>query len=278
MFAEIVYANDKEVGLRYHKLFQDFLESKFRQTLDPAEQRALFLTVGRFYEKRGDLESATTYFLKAEAYPEAIDAIEKVGQSLLNSGRASDLLRWIEQFPQKQIKNNPWIHLYHAICRRFTATADNVKRLLKAKKLFKSQNDVRGRILTLALLFETCILTGRDVIPLMELINEGEALLQSINTDAYLMEKAALWGQVGWAYVLRAGNFKKCINACRQAYLLAKKMGIFALQIYAQAGELMAQSICGDLNAAEKIIKNTEQDLNQFQNQEINTFFNISKI
>jgi len=48
---------------RYHQLFRDFLQSKFRSEIGEEEKRALFQNAGSIYEQRGRLGKSVNFHL-----------------------------------------------------------------------------------------------------------------------------------------------------------------------------------------------------------------------
>ena len=84
------------------------------------------------------------------------------------------------------------------------------------------------------------------------LLEQGETLLQSLSPDQYPYERAVLWFQLGFGFVLR-GNQRKGFAACENAYLISQSLGDVQLQAYSLCNAIMALSWLGEFALAEDI-------------------------
>lgn len=259
LFVQSNYDDKKGWVFRYHQLFRDFLQAKFRSEIGEKERRSLFLKAGSIHEQRRELEESVKYYLKARAYDRAASVIEQIGMNLVQMGRARDLAQWVQAIPEDLVQENPWLLFFLSMTRRYTATDQNIGSLELALTHFEKQENTRGCILSLAFLIEATMIKGRDTIPVAYLLNKAEKLLKTLDPDIYVQEKAILLIQVGFGFILRGGNPRKGLWACENAYLISKNLGIFLLQVNALVHMVMAHTFLGEFsladNACEKLDK-----------------------
>ncbi len=99
---------DEGKWFSYHRLFQDFLQSKLREEED--RYVSLHLTAAEIFERLESWNEAMGHYLQAEAYEQAAGLLERVAAWAFKSGRWSGLLHWIEQLAGK-VDLSPWIVL-----------------------------------------------------------------------------------------------------------------------------------------------------------------------
>ena len=153
LFVQSNYDDKKGWVFRYHQLFRDFLQAKFRSEIGEEERRALFFKAGFLYEQREELEKSVNYYLESKAYDRAASVIERIGMGFLNMGRTGDLDQWLRIIPENLVQENPWLLFYLSMTRRFATAEKNVQNLQKAFSLFSEQRDLRGQLLSLCLLY-----------------------------------------------------------------------------------------------------------------------------
>ncbi len=233
LFVQAGFDQEKGWTYRYHQLFRDFLQAKFRSRFRADEQAAVCRQLAHLYAARGALEEAVEYFLLGRDYPQAIDLMERIGFELVKSARLGDLARWLAQLPEDRVQVNPWLLLYLFFTRRFSGSPETTAILEKALDLFKQHRQVRGVLLALAHLLEVSVIGGRCSIPVMTLIAESEGLLESPDSEAHVYERAVLMFQLGFAHFMRTGDSYKGHLACRNAYTVARSLGDIPLQFNA---------------------------------------------
>jgi ATP/maltotriose-dependent transcriptional regulator MalT/DNA-binding SARP family transcriptional activator len=277
LFVHSNYDEKKGWLFRYHQLFRDFLQAKFKSEISEKEQQSLFFKAGSIYEQRDDLEESVKYYLEAKAYDRAASVIERMGMDLLNAGRTGDLSQWLRALPEEFVQGNPWLLLYLSLSRRYTAVEENFGSLQKAFAQFEQHGDVRGQLLSLAYHIEACMIRGRDATPLSHLIDQGEGLLQSMGPEQYHYERAVLWVQMAFGLTVRGGDARRGLLACQNAYLLAKKEGHFLLQATALINALQAHSFLGEFSLAEELIEKIEKLLMKYPYPELQVLLFIDQ-
>lgn len=263
LFVQSFYDDTKGWLFRYHQLFRGFLKAKFKTEIGDEEQRFLHLKAGYLYDQRGELEKSAKYFLEARAYPQAVSAIERVGMDLLRRGRGGDLSQLILALPEDIRQENPWLLFYLTMTRRFMAGKENVVALQRAYTLFKKKGDKKGILISLAQLIETSILTGIHLVPLVSLLEEGEAILKSPDFNKYRYECGALWCSLGLGLILGEGHIRKGIRACQNAHLIAEQFRDISLQAYALTYSALGLIFVSDFSLVDETFKKIERVIEQ---------------
>ncbi len=259
LFVQSFYDEKKGWLFRYHHMFRNFLKAKFNTSMGDEERKSLLLKAATLYEQRGDLENSIRYFLEAKAYPRAASVIERLGMDLLQKGRISDLSKWLSALPEDSIQDNPWLLFYLAMTKRFLAGRENLLPFQKAYTLFKQEGDMRGTLISLAHLIERFVQTGIHLAPVEGLIEEGEAIVQQLESNEYPYEKAVLWYSIGLGRILGEGDIRKGIWACQNAYSIAKQLRDVGLQAYALCFSALGFVLLGEFSLADEACKKIEK-------------------
>ena len=268
LFVQSNYEDKKGWIFRYHQLFRDFLQSKFRSEIGEEEKRAFFQNAGSIYEQRGRLHESVGFYFEAKAYDRAAAVIEQIGMDLWRKGRTRNLAQWLKALPADLVAERPWLILCLFMTRRFTGSRENIISLQKALNLFEKKKDVSGRILSLASLIEATIMRGHDITPLAHLLNEGEKLLKTSSPDIYAYERAILSFQVGYGFILRGGSLIKGLCACENAYLISKDLGIFSIQVNALIHMVMAYTFLGEFALGDNVCKTLDKTISKYSTPE----------
>lgn len=276
LFVESIYDEKKGWVFRFHRLFRDFLNTRFMTEIPKEAQQELFLKAGSLCDLRGEHENAIRYYLDAKAYHEAIRIIEEVGLNLWRMGRTADLSQWIQALPSELVQDNPWLLCCLSLTRRFTEVNENCTRLERALKLFEQQGDTKGQALSLAFLIEASTLRGNDVIPLPLLIEKGEKLAQASVAELNPYESALLWFHIGFASTVRGGNPRKGLWACEKANLLAIRTEDLPLQINALIHALGSLTYLGEFTSTDELIARIESTLHRYPYPEFSALYLIN--
>ena len=98
---------------RYHHLFRDFLQQRLYRN-DVSLYKKLHLQAATQYVNRQQYIKAVSHFAVAGKYNEIVKLVNEVGDELLESGRWTTLLNWIENLPHDVYSSDRNIMLYHA--------------------------------------------------------------------------------------------------------------------------------------------------------------------
>jgi ATP/maltotriose-dependent transcriptional regulator MalT len=259
LFVRAIYDDQKGWLYRSHQLFRNFLRVKFESEIGDGERQSLFFRAGSLYEQRGELENALKYYLQGKAYPHVASVIERLGMKLLQSGRRDDLSAYLLSLAKKIIQGNPWLLFYQTMTRQFQGGEENAVLLKKAYALFKRKGDKQGELIALAQLIQASIYTGIHIVPLKRLVEEGEAILSSSETDEYPYARAMLGCGLGLGHILGDGDIRKGISACQNAYLISKHLKDSSLQANALNFSGLGYNLVGEFSLANEACKKAEK-------------------
>jgi LuxR family maltose regulon positive regulatory protein len=261
LFVQSFYDEKKGWLFRYHHIFRDFLKAKSKERIGKEESHSLLLKAGILYEQRNELQNAVKYFLEAKDYPRAVPIIEQLGMEYLSKGRRSDLSEWISTLPDEIIQENPWLLLYQSMVQPYSLGIETVGSLEKAYKLFKQREEISGILLSVARLILVSIHTGIQPIPIVDLIMEAEAGLQSSRLEKYPREKALLLYSIGTGYILALGDIRKGVMFCQNASRLFNQIKEISLQVNAQALSALGLVQIGEFSATEETLRSIERSI-----------------
>lgn len=97
---------DEGNTLRYHHLFRDFLQKKI-QAERAEETKAIQTHLIEYYCQKGDWENAVELQRKLGGQSKIVDLIIRSGSDLISHGRFLTLSKWIDDVPDRLVKNNP---------------------------------------------------------------------------------------------------------------------------------------------------------------------------
>jgi len=89
--------------LRYHHLFRDFL----RHQLTAEEEKAAHRRAAACCRRFGEDEEAIHHLLRAGAFEEAADVLDRVGRGVVRAGRLDTLAGWIGALPPEILEEHP---------------------------------------------------------------------------------------------------------------------------------------------------------------------------
>ena len=238
---------------RYHLLFRDFLQQAWEKQVDFIRRQQFMRHAGKVSARRKNLEQAASFFLASKDHYRAASVVKVLGRRLIMEGRDKDLQDILCSFPERVTNEKPWLLLYQAHCRRYSHAAENVPILQKALAMFRTSQDTRGQLLTLGRLMEAVMLLGRDLVPVHDLLEEGESLLATLDSSTNSREQALLWLQMGFCYALRGQNTRDGYRASQNAYLLAQKLQDHPLQIQALIFSIIPMTFLGDFQNGDRL-------------------------
>jgi diguanylate cyclase (GGDEF)-like protein len=132
---------------RYHRLFQQFLEEHSR---NKKFRRGLNLKAAKYYQKKGQLERAVRYYLDAESYRFASNAIVRMTKDMVEQARFSTLQDWLQQIPESMFEKQPYLLDIQGLLHSERGDLKKAKTMyIRAEKMFRKQGDSRGRTIVL---------------------------------------------------------------------------------------------------------------------------------
>jgi len=95
-----------KTAYQYHHLFQKFVNNIAQKHFTDAEINSLYLKCGRFYQEKGEFESAMDYYLRGGHYRRSAGLLKKIAEQLITSGRLNRINRWFAVFPDSFFKKD----------------------------------------------------------------------------------------------------------------------------------------------------------------------------
>lgn len=102
----VLPVGEDHVSLRYHHLFQDFLQDHMRRE-NPADAYKIQLELADFHANREDWERVYSIYLKLGNMEGLASMLERIGSDLIAKGRLKTLSDWLETLPKDKINQRP---------------------------------------------------------------------------------------------------------------------------------------------------------------------------
>lgn len=107
---------------RYHHMFREFLES--RLSTNPELERELHRKIGSYFAAHQYWENAIGHLLKVGDYPQINLLLENVGRDFILTNRHESVRYWIEQFPETQRAQYPYVNFLSGEVNRYNGYFD----------------------------------------------------------------------------------------------------------------------------------------------------------
>jgi len=195
---------------RYHALFQEFLQTRLRQT-DPERYRALQRRAGELVED--EETSALNHYLLAEDYGRAADLIERGAERAISEGRLHSVLRWCARLPEDVFVERPRLQIA-----RYQVAFDSGELDLAWQSLEKAYaaSKERGdqRTIATTLIWRCAMLRAKG--RLTEAVADGRAGL--VIAEEIVASDLVAYGyrQLG-ASLLASGSLDEAVDALRRS-------------------------------------------------------------
>ena len=209
----ILPVGEDSIWLRYHHLFQEFLQAKI-QTEFPQEYEKIKLRQAEVEIKKEDWEKAYSIYEELENFEKIIQLLEIAGSSLLSDGKLITLSTWLESLPISIIQTNPTIiSLQGSVAVMRGNTNEGLELLNRAVIELSPQNNPRLYINSLLRRSITLRLTG----DYQASISDAEKVIELSRNEPAL--------STAWAEALRAkgtalfqlGKLKETLDSFNQA-------------------------------------------------------------
>lgn len=130
--------------LRYHHLFQQFLQTKLAQE-HPDEETRILRRLARVYTDRSEWEKAHDLYQRLGDAVSIADLIEKNGSLLIRAGRLKTLAEWINCLPSGVVASHPAIlSLYGAVLTYLGQVEQGLSLQNQAVEHFRAAGDQVG--------------------------------------------------------------------------------------------------------------------------------------
>ena len=149
---------------RYHALFRRFLADRAAETFTSAERRALCLQAARLLEAEDCPAEAADLYIRNQAWEALSRLIHGQARALLDEGRSTTLLRWLQALPRDLRDRDPWLDHWEGICLMNSAIPTAaLPRLECAYRLQAGARNWHAAITVLATALEAVIHESRDL-------------------------------------------------------------------------------------------------------------------
>jgi len=102
----VLPVGDERLWLRYHHLFQDFLQERLHRE-NPLEAEKIHLELASYYSNRQDWDRVFNIYCKLGRTNDLAEMLEKIGSDLIAKGRVNKLADWLGALPEKTISEHP---------------------------------------------------------------------------------------------------------------------------------------------------------------------------
>lgn len=130
--------------LRYHHLFQDFLQARMERE-HPAEAGRILQRLARVYAGRGEWDKAHDIYRRLGDVAAMADLVERAGSALVKGGRVTTLAEWLAGLPAETLTSRPHLlSLQGTVAMMQGEVAQAVWLLNQAEASFRCAGDVPG--------------------------------------------------------------------------------------------------------------------------------------
>ena len=102
----VLPVRDDRLWLRYHHLFQDFLQERIRRE-KPVEAEKIQLELAGYFADRLDWDRVFNIYRKLGRTSELAELLEKIGSDFIAKGRVNKLADWLGALPEKTVTEHP---------------------------------------------------------------------------------------------------------------------------------------------------------------------------
>jgi ATP/maltotriose-dependent transcriptional regulator MalT/DNA-binding SARP family transcriptional activator len=119
----VLLVGNERTWVRYHHLFQEFLETKLAQER-PEEETRILRRLASVHTQRGEWEKAYDLYQRLGDVLSIADLIEAKGPLLIRAGRLNTLAEWIESIPSNILASRPAILSLYGIVLTYLGQVD----------------------------------------------------------------------------------------------------------------------------------------------------------
>ena len=207
--------------VRYHHLFQDFLQTRMSER-HPEESRRIRRRLAVFYTERKEWDRAYQHYDQLGDFEDTADFIVEAGMPMLNAARQATLARWIDSLPQHMVDARPRLLSLRGVVATHLGQAEKGKDLLsRAAESAKSAGDNYCRALTLARRASAQQALGDYEAALAD----ADQALSLLQTDApYEIVRVAAIRAKGLS-LRHLGRLREAVDCLQEARALNQRLG-----------------------------------------------------
>ncbi len=145
----VLNLGEREPWLRYHHLFQDFLQQTLRDE-HPETVLAIQHRLAKHYATQGNWEKAFEIYQIIQDSQALIQLVKEAGVSLIGSGRYALLAQWLEVLPPRALHSDPQLLSLHGTAQVSLGNVEaGLLSLNRAATAFKQSPHKDGLVRTL---------------------------------------------------------------------------------------------------------------------------------
>lgn len=133
-----------------HHILGDELRKTGQKELPQADIQRFLAHAASWFRDKGQTEEALDCAAKSYDFRLLSDILKESGIDLMASNRTRSLKGILQALPTEMIAANGWLSLFYGFCLYHHSTPESLPHLEKASELFRSANDPRGELLSLA--------------------------------------------------------------------------------------------------------------------------------
>jgi LuxR family maltose regulon positive regulatory protein len=127
----VIFLDDQGQWVRYHHLFQDFLQNELASRFNAGEISLLHSLASVWYADNGLIDEALRHALAAGDVNSATQLVEQNLYKILRTGLFPILARWLDQFPEEIVAQQPKLLLARAWASHFQGTFEQIPPILE---------------------------------------------------------------------------------------------------------------------------------------------------
>ena len=120
----IIPLDEERRWYRYHHLFADLLRQRLRQT-QPEKLPVLHIRASEWFTHQGLHQEAIKHSLVARDYQGAAQLIRAVGIDIMQQGKHTTVLGWINAFPKEFVKEHPYLSVLYGWALQLTGQLES---------------------------------------------------------------------------------------------------------------------------------------------------------
>ncbi len=248
--------------LRYHHLFQEFLQSRLKEE-NPEEAEAILIYLVQYYEQKGEWEKAHHVYQQLGDFAGLANLVERAGTSMIENDRIITLGSWLDGLPDVITQERPGLLSLKGVVEIMRGKVRYGHSLLnQVTEAFRENKDFKNLALALVRRAWAYRLLGdytaslADADEALVITAQGKDVnLKSTRIEALRMKGLALF---------RLGQVKEAIEVLQSSISLSTRLNILQNIPAMQTDLGMVRRAVGDYQAAQELY---ERALATWKNQ-----------
>lgn len=172
---------DAEVHYQYHDLFREFLMDRCHAHFTEQQLQNIKGTVAKVAERSGQYDTAAALYAETQSWDELSRLICEMSERLISQGRYQTLQKYISLLPHVERQQRAWVVYWSGMGRLVFDPVTAQKDLEEAYRLFESNRDVTGLLLSCGGIIESYYYRRDDMAPTIAWGDRIHNILQQHN-------------------------------------------------------------------------------------------------